>query len=136
MKTFTTEFFCRRKINIGRHLRRHCQMPPPTAMAGRSNQLNDCATCFYKHIRFLKFRPQDLFLGKFGPKKSNLSVLPENWHTWYLEDVDSYFNISFLNFQPNINVWANVGQKTQSFCLKIGTNGISRMWILTPLLVF
>ena len=138
MKTFTTEFFCRRKINIGRHLRRHCRMPPPIAMAGRSNQLNDCATCFYKHIRFLKFRPQDLFLGKFGPKKSNLSVLPENWHTWYIEDDNSYFNISFQNLQSKIHFWANLSQKTQScpFCLKIGTHGISKMLILISTLVF
>ena len=50
-------------------------------------------------IRFLKFRPQNSFLGKFGPKKSKLYVLPENWHTWYLEYVDSYSNISFLNFK-------------------------------------
>ena len=50
-------------------------------------------------LRFLKFRPQNSFLGKFGPKKSKLYVLPENWHTWYLEYVDSYSNISFLNFK-------------------------------------
>ena len=39
------------------------------------------------------------FLGKFGPKKSDLSIQPEQWHTWYLEDVDSYSEISFLNFK-------------------------------------
>ena len=38
-------------------------------------------------------------LGKFKPKKSALSILPENWHTWYLEDTDSFFNTSFLNFK-------------------------------------
>ena len=36
-------------------------------------------------------------LSKFGPKKSKLSVSPENWYTWYLEDVGSYSNVSFLN---------------------------------------
>ena len=37
-------------------------------------------------------------MGKFGPKKSKLSVLPENGHTEYGEDTDSYFDINFLNF--------------------------------------
>ena len=50
-------------------------------------------------LRFLKFQPQNQFLGKFGSKNSKLSVLPENGHTWYLEDADSYSAISFLNFQ-------------------------------------
>ena len=50
-------------------------------------------------LRFLKFRLENLFLGKFGPKKSKLSFLLENWHKWYLEDADSYFDISFLNFE-------------------------------------
>ena len=50
-------------------------------------------------LRFLKFRPQNPFLGKFGPKNSKLSVLSENWYTWYLKDADSYSNISFLNFK-------------------------------------
>ena len=44
--------------------------------------------------------PQNSFLGKFGSKKSKLSVFPENWHAWHLDDADSYSNISFLNFQP------------------------------------
>ena len=65
-------------------------------------------------------------MGKFGPKKSKLFVLPENWHrhkhthiytqkhtrtrahthththreSEYLEDADAYFVISFLNFNP------------------------------------
>ena len=42
---------------------------------------------------------QHQFLGKFGSKKSNLSVLSENWNTSYLEDADSYSDIIFLNFQ-------------------------------------
>ena len=32
-------------------------------------------------------------------KKSKMFVLPENWHTEYLEDADSYSEIGFLNFQ-------------------------------------
>ena len=36
---------------------------------------------------------------KFRLKNSKFSILPENWHTWYLEDADSCSDISFLNFQ-------------------------------------
>ena len=81
-------------------------------------------------------------LGKFGQKKIKFSVLPENWHAWYLENADSYFNIYFLNFKPKTNFWgrfwADLGQKSQicSFCLKTGTHCISRMQILIPKLVF
>ena len=48
---------------------------------------------------FLKFPPQNPFLGKFGAKISKVSVLYENWYTWYLKDADSYSNITFLNFK-------------------------------------
>ena len=82
-------------------------------------------------LRFLKFWPQNLFFGKFGPKKSKMSVLSENWYTWYLKHVDSYSNISFLNFK-------SFGQKSQSCpCfLKIGMHGILTMLIFIPTLVF
>ena len=77
-------------------------------------------------------------LGKFGPKKSKFPFLLENWHNWYLEDGDSYFNISFLNFQSKIQFWANFGQKSEicPFSLKSGTHGISKMLILIPALFF
>ena len=89
-------------------------------------------------LRFLKFQPQNLFLGKFGPKKSKLSILLEHWHTWYFEDADSHVDISFLNFQPWIHFWTNLAQKSQScsFCLKISMKSISRMLILIRTLVF
>ena len=76
--------------------------------------------------------------GKFGPKKSKLFVLSKIWHTWHLEDADSYFNICFLNFELTIQFWPNLGEKSQicQFCLKIGTLGILRMWILIARLVF
>ena len=47
-------------------------------------------------------------------------------------------DLYFWNFDPKIQSWANVGPKVQSclFCLKIGTNGILRMLILIPILVF
>ena len=35
-------------------------------------------------------------LGKFGPKSSKLSFLPENWHAWYLKGADSEFGLTFL----------------------------------------
>ena len=31
-------FFCRRKTNIGRHLRRHCRMPSRIPMAGLNTE--------------------------------------------------------------------------------------------------
>ena len=55
---------------------------------------------FESGLRFSKFRLQNPFLGKFGPKKSKLSVFPENWYAWHLDDADSYSKISFLNFWP------------------------------------
>ena len=48
---------------------------------------------------FIKFPPQNPFLSKFGPKKSKLSNLPKTRYTWYLEDADFYYDISFLNFE-------------------------------------
>ena len=55
----------------------------------------------------LKFQPQNSFLMKFESKKSKLSVLLKNWHTWYHEAGDSYSNISFLVKGRNepINKW-------------------------------
>ena len=90
-------------------------------------------------LRFLKFWLQNLFLGKFGPKKSTLDVLPdENWHTCYFKDADSYSNMSFLNFQPKIYFLANLGRKSQSclFYLKIVTQNIRTMLTLIPTLIF
>ena len=40
------------------------------------------------------------FLDKFGPKNSKLFTVTENWHTWYIEDADSYSDNSFLNCEP------------------------------------
>ena len=77
------------------------------------------------------------FLGKFGPKKSKLSILAENG-TEYLDDADSYSDINLINFQPWIHFWANLGRRIQScrFWLKIGTRVISRILILISILVF
>ena len=56
---------------------------------------------------------QKSILGKFGPKKSKLSAFSEYWHTWYLDDADSYFNICSLNFKPKTDFWPNLGQKSK-----------------------
>ena len=88
--------------------------------------------------KFSEFRALSLFLGKFGPKKSKLSSLALDWHTECLDDANSYSDINFLSFKPEILFWTNLGRKIQScsFWLKIGTHGISRMLILIPTIVF
>ena len=42
--------------------------------------------------------PKSIF-GKICAAKVKI-CLPENWHTWYLEDPNSYSNISFQNLKP------------------------------------
>ena len=37
---------------------------------------------------------------KFRPKNSKLSILTENWLTWYLGGADSKSRLRFLKFQP------------------------------------
>ena len=39
------------------------------------------------------------FFGIFGPKKSTLSVLTENWYTWYFGIADSKCGLRFLKFR-------------------------------------
>ena len=70
-------------------------------------------------------------MGKFGPKKSKLSVLTENWYTWYLGSADSESGLRFLKFRPQNPFSSNMGQKGQScpFFLKIGMHGILTMLI-------
>ena len=52
-------------------------------------------------LDFWNSNPKPIFAQIFV-KKSNLFAFPENWHTWHLDDADSYSNISFLNF-PTLN---------------------------------
>ena len=78
---------------------------------------------FWYH--FSQFPTLNPFLDKFGPENSNLFILTENWYTWYIKDVDSYSNNSFLNCQRWTHFWENFGWKSQScllFCLKFGTH--------------
>ena len=56
-------------------------------------------------------------MGKFGPIRSKLSILAGNWHTEYLEDVDFYSVISFLNFLPEIYFWVISAEKVKVFVL-------------------
>ena len=63
--------------------------------------------------------------------------MTENWHTWYIRDVDSESRLRFTKFRPQNPFLANLGPKIQSclFYLKIGTH-ISRMLIPNPDLDF
>ena len=67
-----------------------------------------------------------------------LSILTENWLTWYLGANDFEPRLTFLEFQPKNLFLGKFGPKSQScaFCLKIGRNGISRMLILILTLNF
>ena len=87
---------------------------------------------------FSEFQILIFFLGKFGPKKSKLSVLTENWYTWYIGSADSEFRLRFVKFRPQIPSLGKFRSKNQSypFFFKIGTHGILKMLILIPTLVF
>ena len=87
---------------------------------------------------FCKFEILISFFGKFGLKKSKLSVLTENWHIWYLGSADFESRLRFLKFWPKIHFWVNLGRKSQScpFSRIIGMHGILMMLILIPTLVF
>ena len=67
-----------------------------------------------------------------------MSILTENWHTWYIGAADSKSRLRFLKFRPQNPFLGKFGPKIQScsFWLKLGTHGISRMLILIPTLVF
>ena len=68
-------------------------------------------------LRFLKFRPQNPFLGKFVPKNSKLSVLSENWCPQYLKDADSESRLRFLKFRPQISFLGKFGPKNSKLSL-------------------
>ena len=92
-------------------------------------------------LRFLKFRPQNPFLGKFRLKMSNCPFcLKIGTHgiSRMLILIPTLILLIFWNCSPKIHFWGNLDQKSQScaFCLKIGTHGILRMLILIPTLVF
>ena len=92
-------------------------------------------------LRFLKFRPQSSFLGKFGPKngkrQSCLFCLKIGTHSISMMLI-LILTLVFWISNPKTHFWANLGQKRQScpFCFKIGADGIFWMLILIPTLVF
>ena len=49
-------------------------------------------------LDFVKYKPQNSFFGKFGPKKSKFFALLENFHTDYLKNTNSYSDIIFWIF--------------------------------------
>ena len=100
---------------------------------------DNAKTCTQPHsefgLRFLKFRPQNPFLGKFAPKTSGLSISSENWHIWYLGGADSVLSgLRFLKFRPQ-NLFLSRKSQSFPFCLKTGSQRVSRMLILIPTLV-
>ena len=48
---------------------------------------------------------------KFRLKKSKLSILTENWHTWYLEGADSKSRLWFLKLRPQNPFFGEFGPK-------------------------
>ena len=66
--------------------------------------------------------PKSIF-GQIWVKNSNCR---KTGTYGFLENVDSYSDISFLNFRPLIRFWVNLGRNNQScpFYLKIGTHSI------------
>ena len=71
------------------------------------------------------------------PGNQKLSILTENWHTWYIGGFDSESRLRLLKFRPQNLFLGKFRPKSQSclFCLNIGTHGISRMLILISTLV-
>ena len=51
------------------------------------------------------------FLGKFGSKKTKLSVLTKNWCTWYLGSAYFESKLRFLKFPPQNPFWGKFGLK-------------------------
>ena len=62
-------------------------------------------------LSFLKFRPQNPFLGKFRPKHSKLFVLPENLHSWYIGDADSESRLRISKFRTQNPFLGKYGSK-------------------------
>ena len=68
-------------------------------------------------LRFLKFRPQNSFLGKFGLKNSKLSVLCANWCSEYLKDAYSKSRLRFLKFLPQNSFLGKFGPKNSKLSI-------------------
>ena len=96
----------------------------------------------FRHY-FSQFPTLNPFLDKFGPKNSKLFILSKSWHTWYIEDADSYSDNSFFEL-PTLNPFlGKFGlKKSKLFVLpenwhtRTCTHSISKMLILISILVF
>ena len=76
-------------------------------------------------LRFLNFQPQNPFLGKFGPKKSKLFVLLENWHLL------SYSNLVFRikTLTPTLNSFSGkFGPKKSKYMVSWGCWFLFQNW--------
>ena len=71
-------------------------------------------------------------------ENSKLSVLPENWHSWYIAVADSESSLRTSKFQPQNSILGKFGLKSKScsFGLKISTHDILEELILHQDLVF
>ena len=56
-------------------------------------------------VFFRNTDPKIYFWENIRSKNLKFFVLSQSWHTWYLKDADSYFNICFLNFELKIYFW-------------------------------
>ena len=75
-------------------------------------------------------------MGKFGSKKSKLSVLSKSWHTWYLEDPDSYLTSVFWISKPKSVFGQIYSEKVKlSIFAENGIQSIMSMLILIPIFV-
>ena len=79
-----------------------------------------------------------IFFGQIWAKNSKLSILPENWQSWYIGGADSESRLRILKFQPQKFFWANLVWKSRSCLLglRIGTHDILKELILHPDLIF
>ena len=73
-------------------------------------------------------------MGKVWSKKSKLFVFPENWHSWHLDDADSYSKLSeFPTINPALGKFGP--KKSKLFVLSenwLGTHGILEVQIPNP----
>ena len=67
--------------------------------------------------QFPEFQILISFLVKFGPKKSKMSVLTENWYTWYLGSVDSKSRLRFLKFHSQNPFLGKFWPKKSKLCV-------------------
>ena len=72
----------------------------------------------FRHL-LSEFSTLNPFLGKFGPKKLKLSLLLENWHSWYLGRADSYSGVKFSKFRPQNPFLSKLEPKKHSLFILI-----------------